>query len=171
MIFEHRTQPLIPFSLFLWRVFRYAFYSFLLVFFSIVLGMIGYHYIGKLIWIDAFLNASMILTGMGPVDRMVTSAGKIFAAIYALYSGVAFLSMIAVLFAPVLHRFMHHLHLDDNKQSGGWARNYMFWEAHILFPSITSNWYSYVLDIKKIISTNKMLPFARRKFVLTRGLI
>ncbi len=113
MIFEHRTQPLIPFRIFLWRVFRYAFYSFLLVFCSIFFGMAGYHYFGGLSWIDAFLNASMILTGMGPVDRMMTFAGKVFASLYALYSGVAFLSMVAVLFAPILHRFIHTLHLDN----------------------------------------------------------
>lgn len=72
----------------------------------------GYHFGGELSWIDAFLNASMILTGMGPVDHLNTAAGKLFAAFYALFSGISFLTFVAVLFAPIYHRFLHKLHLN-----------------------------------------------------------
>ena len=81
--------------------------------FSLFIGMSGYHYLAELSWIDSLLNASMILTGMGPVDEMKTNAAKLFASFYALYSGVAFLSMFAVLLAPALHRVMHVLHFES----------------------------------------------------------
>jgi len=80
--------------------------------FSLVIGIIGYMYFFKLDWVDGLYNASMILTGMGPVDKPVDNAGKVFASCYALYSGVAFLSSIALLFGPVVHRFLHKFHLD-----------------------------------------------------------
>ena len=74
--------------------------------FSIGIGTAGYHIFGKLPWLDSFLNASMILTGMGPVDHLDTNGGKWFAAFYALFSGVAFLTFVGVLFAPIYHRFL-----------------------------------------------------------------
>ena len=80
--------------------------------FSLFMGAAGYRYYFDLPWIDSLLNASMILTGMGPVDVARTDGAKLFASIYAIYSGVAFLTSIAVLFAPVLHRFLHKFHLD-----------------------------------------------------------
>jgi hypothetical protein len=79
---------------------------------SLMIGMAGYAHFAHLSKIDAFLNAAMILTGMGPVDKMETSAGKLFAGIYAIYSGVAFLTFCGVLFTPVYHRFMHKFHLE-----------------------------------------------------------
>ncbi len=79
---------------------------------SLVVGMTGYAYFGGLSWIDAFLNASMILTGMGPVDAMQTTSGKIFAGCYALFSGVAFLSVVAVIAAPIVHQMLLRLHVD-----------------------------------------------------------
>jgi hypothetical protein len=82
---------------------------------SIGMGMLGYHGWGGLSWIDAFYNAAMILTGMGPVNVMATNAAKLFAGFYAIYSGVAFLTFIAVLFAPVYQRFIHKLHLDTTE--------------------------------------------------------
>ena len=81
---------------------------------SLLLGTVGYCYFGDLDAIDGLLNASMILTGMGPVDRMTTRGGKLFAAFYALYSGIAFLSMTAVLTAPIFHRVMHKFHLEED---------------------------------------------------------
>ncbi len=77
------------------------------------MGAFGYHYFGKLGWLDAFLNSSMILTGMGPVDRMETPEGKIFSMFYCLYSGIAFLSLVAILLAPIYHRFLHRFNLDE----------------------------------------------------------
>jgi hypothetical protein len=72
----------------------------------------GYHYFGELSWLDALLNASMILSGMGPVNELRTTAGKLFATFYALFSGVAFITIVGVLFAPVIHRFLHKFHLE-----------------------------------------------------------
>lgn len=112
MTFEHHKKPLLSRRDFFRRQLRYAWFSLLILLFSIGLGTEGYHVFGGLAWIDAFLNASMILTGMGPVDRLDTSAGKLFASFYALFSGISFLTFVGVLFAPVYHRFLHKLHLD-----------------------------------------------------------
>lgn len=79
---------------------------------SLMLGACGYHFTEGLPWLDATLNASMILTGMGPVDALQTPAGKVFGIFYSLFSGVVFLTMAALLFAPVLHRFLHRFHMD-----------------------------------------------------------
>jgi len=90
---------------------------------SLALGVLGYHLIAGLSWIDAVVNAAMILTGMGPVNEMTTVGAKLFASFYALFSGVAFLTIVAVLLAPAVHRFLHRFHLDlagdaeDGKQS------------------------------------------------------
>jgi hypothetical protein len=94
------------------RQLRYAGFSMLILGFSIGIGTLGYHVFGRLAWIDAFLNASMILTGMGPVDRMDTDAAKLFASFYALFSGVSFLTFVGVLFTPAYHRFMHKFHIN-----------------------------------------------------------
>ena len=114
-MFESRHSPLLDRAEFLWRQLRFAGVSAALVAAALWIGAAGYHVFGALPWLDAVLNAAMILTGMGPVDRMETTAGKLFATAYALASGVIFLTTVAVLFAPVLHRFFHrfHLELDD----------------------------------------------------------
>ena len=80
--------------------------------FSLALGAAGYHLLGGLDWLDAVVNAAMILTGMGPVDRMESAAGKLFAAAYALFSGVFFLSLVALLLPPLFRRGLHRFHLD-----------------------------------------------------------
>jgi len=85
-----------------------------IVFTALFAGVLGYHAIAKLGWIDAILNASMILTGMGPVDPMKTSAAKLFASAYALFSGVVFLSAIGIALAPVFHRILHRFHMDKS---------------------------------------------------------
>ncbi len=109
---EHHRKPLLSRKEFLHRQFRYTGFSSIVLIFSIGIGTAGYHVWGELSWIDAFLNASMILTGMGPVDHLTTYAGKLFAAFYALFSGISFLTFVAVLFAPIYHRFLHKLHLN-----------------------------------------------------------
>lgn len=111
-MFEHRSKPLLPRRKFYQRMARSGGVVAGIIMFSLVLGSAGYHYFGDLPWIDALLNASMILTGMGPVDPLKTVAAKLFATFYALYSGVAFLTMMAVLMAPLLHRFLHKFHLE-----------------------------------------------------------
>lgn len=89
-----------------------ALIAFALLIFSLLVGMVGYHNTMNLEWVDALLNASMILTGMGPVDRADNDSAKIFASCYAIYSGVAFLTSVAFLYVPLLHRFLHKFHID-----------------------------------------------------------
>jgi hypothetical protein len=95
------------------RVIRYAGFSSLLIGISLGIGIVGYRYTNNLGWLDALLNASMILTGMGPVDPMINDSAKWFASFYSIFSGVAFLSTVAVFLSPLVHRFMHKLHLDS----------------------------------------------------------
>lgn len=111
--FERRHEPLLSRRLFFFRMARFAAFAAALASVSLLVGTIGYHGIAGLPWLDAFLNASMILTGMGPVDPMRTSCAKAFAALYALFSGVVFLSSMGVLAAPFLHRLMHRFHVKD----------------------------------------------------------
>ena len=84
-----------------------------LIGFSLGLGMMGYHFIAGLGWVDSLLNASMILTGMGPVNVLTSDAAKIFASAYALFSGVAFLTASAILLSPVFHRVLHMFHIEE----------------------------------------------------------
>lgn len=85
----------------------------LIVVVAVSIGTVGYATWGHLTWLDAFLNASMILGGMGPVDRMDTSAGKLFSALYALFSGLVFVGLIGIVLAPWVHRLLHWTHLED----------------------------------------------------------
>lgn len=110
---EHKSNPILPFGKFIIRVLTYFLFSFILVVFSLGIGNIGYDYFGGLPIIDSFYNASMILTGMGPVNEMKTDGAKLFSSFYALYSGIAFLGIFAVIFAPIAHRLLHILHLQD----------------------------------------------------------
>lgn len=110
---------MLPRRLFFRRMLRYGLLSLAFVVASLAIGMIGYHATEGLSWLDAFVNAAMILTGMGPVAEMHTTAGKLFAGCYALFSGVAFLTAVAVLFAPLFHRFLHRFHLDFEGEAGG----------------------------------------------------
>lgn len=82
-------------------------------------GMWGYHGFEHMPWIDAFLNASMILSGMGPVTDLHTFGGKFFAGCYALFSGLAFIAIMAIVFAPIIHRFFHRIHLESNEEKEG----------------------------------------------------
>jgi len=113
-MYETRSEPLLPQKLFFRRLFKHSALALLIILVSLGFGMIGYHFIESLSWVDAILNASMILGGMGPVNELHSNSGKIFASIYALYSGIAFLVITGIIFAPVAHRFLHHLHLDDD---------------------------------------------------------
>jgi hypothetical protein len=117
--FEDKKSPLITSELFFWRMWRYFLYSSAIVLISLAIGVVGYHYFGELGWIDSLLNASMILTGMGPVSPMTTNASKIFASFYALYSGIAFLTIAAIFIAPLAHRLLHILHLENEPESNG----------------------------------------------------
>jgi hypothetical protein len=109
---EQRNSHLLSRRDFIVRIVIYGFFGCLFLAFSLGIGTVGYHFTANLAWVDAFLNASMILTGMGPVDKLETETAKLFAAFYAIFSGVAFLTFCGVLFAPIYHRFMHKFHLD-----------------------------------------------------------
>jgi hypothetical protein len=112
-MFEHNTKPLLPRKVYYRRIVRNAGLGAVVIAVSLGLGMIGYHTFENLPWIDAFLNASMILSGMGPVASLQTDGGKIFAGCYAIYSGLALIAILGIIFAPVIHRFLHKFHLED----------------------------------------------------------
>jgi hypothetical protein len=105
----------LPIRDFLMRLSRNTVIGMMVIGCSLGLGMMGYHHFENMSWIDAYENAAMILSGMGPVRDLSTDAGKLFAGTYALFSGIVFLVVIAVIFAPVIHRLFHQFHLDDKR--------------------------------------------------------
>lgn len=117
-MYEHHHEPLISRELFLRRIARSGGMAFAVVLAALFLGVSGYHWIEGLPWVDSILNAAMILGGMGPVAELHTTAGKLFAAAYALFSGLMFIVVAGLLFAPVIHRFLHKFHLEAGRKSG-----------------------------------------------------
>jgi hypothetical protein len=115
MKLERRHEPLLPKKDFLAREVRYAMGASIVVLGSLGVGIMGYHVFGNLGWVDSLLNASFILTGMGPVDPLKTVGGKLFASAYAIFSGIAFLSTIGILMTPLAHRLLHHFHLEEGR--------------------------------------------------------
>jgi len=112
---EHKREKVISFPDFLIRQLRYLLFALFLISFSVGIGVFGYCYFAQLAIIDGFHMACLILTGMGPVAEMKTNEAKIFSSLYALYSGVAFLGITAITFAPIIHRLLHKLHIErDN---------------------------------------------------------
>jgi len=118
-VFEHRLTPLLPWPQFRARMVAAAGIGLGLIGASLAIGMLGYRYIAGQAWPDAFLNAAMILSGMGPVGELKTTAAKIFAGIYALYSGLTLISIVGIVIAPVVHRFLHKFHLEPKKGPRG----------------------------------------------------
>ena len=117
-MYEHHSEPLATPEVFAQRLTRNGLIGLALLGSSLVIGMLGYHYLESLSWIDSLLNASMILGGMGPVAPLQTNIGKIFASFYAIYSGVILLASVGILIAPIFHRFLHRFHLaDENEDS------------------------------------------------------
>jgi len=114
-MFEHKSEPLLSRRAFLGRLARSAAVGLSLVLISLAIGMFGYHAIEGLTWIDAFLNAAMLLGGMGPVNSPATFGGKLFAGLYALYCGLVVIVIAGVLLAPVVHRTLHKFHLTQTK--------------------------------------------------------
>ena len=114
-MFEHRTDPLLPRRLFFGRLMRCGIIGASLVTVSLLIGMFGYHFLEGFSWLDAFVNASMLLGGMGPVDPVHTAGGKLFAGLYALYCGFAVLAIAGIIFAPIVHRFLHRFHLEHGR--------------------------------------------------------
>ena len=113
--YENRHQGLAPVEVFRARLMRSGTIGLILVAISLGTGIAGYMGFESLSFLDAFLDASMILSGMGPVHTPTTAVGKIFAGLYAIYSGFAVLAIAAVMFAPVIHRILHRFHLEEDE--------------------------------------------------------
>ena len=111
-MFEKHHEPMLPRTAFLLRLIRHGVIAAAILAASLVLGITGYHFLGHLSWSDSLVNASMLLGGMGPVNPVNTIEGKLFISFYALYAGLIFLITAGVLLAPILHRFLHHFHLE-----------------------------------------------------------
>jgi hypothetical protein len=113
-MYEHRKQKLASMTLFYQRVLKNILLAIAIMFICLAIGIIGYHYTSDIPWLDALHNASMILSGMGPVVEISTVAGKWFSSFYALFSGVVFITNIGIILAPAMHRMFHRLHIEDS---------------------------------------------------------
>ena len=117
MMYEHRREPLLPRALFVRRLFRHGLIGAVVIAFSLALGILGYRLCAGLSWLDSLLNASMILGGMGPVNLLTTTAAKLFASFYSLFAGIAFLATAGIIIAPIAHRLLHRLHMEEGRSS------------------------------------------------------
>jgi len=108
---EH-SRHLLPWDLFVRRFLKYLLFSISLAGMGLGFGILGYRLFAGFTWVDAFMNAAMILTGMGPVGQLTTTSAKLFASIYALFSGLIFLTASSVIIAPIFHRLLHKFHLE-----------------------------------------------------------
>lgn len=115
-MYDRKPRPLQPWPHFLRRLALTSGIAMGILAMSLGIGIVGYHVVAGLNWIDSLLNASMILTGMGPVTPMTDSASKIFASCYAIFSGVIFLSSVGIVLSPLVHRILHRFHLEDDRQ-------------------------------------------------------
>jgi len=112
-MYENKKEPLAPKEVYYSRVIKNLLYTCLFLSVCLMIGIFGYHYTANIGWLDSLHNASMILSGMGPVVEIKTSSGKWFSSFYALFSGVAFITNIGLLLAPIAHRFFHKLHVEE----------------------------------------------------------
>lgn len=115
--YENKRQPLAPLSVYYRRIMYNLLVATVILLICLLIGVLGYHYIAGIVWIDAVHNASMILSGMGPVAEVKNFWGKIFSSAYALFSGVAFITNIGFILAPAAHRFFHRLHVEEDENS------------------------------------------------------
>lgn len=115
-MYESRHKPLISRIEFLFRVLRHALLAVGIVFVALGIGILGYHGFEGMPWIDALLNASMILGGMGPITPLNTSGGKFFASAYALFSGLAFIGVMGIILVPFAHRLLHRFHIESDEK-------------------------------------------------------
>jgi hypothetical protein len=111
-MFEERREHLAPLPVFFRRTLSYLGFSMMFILSAVAIGISGYHWIAGFDWVDSFLNAAMILGGMGPINPLPTEGAKIFAGIYALFSGLIFVLAMGVVLAPIVHRLLHTLHID-----------------------------------------------------------
>jgi hypothetical protein len=109
---EHRSEPLLPRPAFALRLLRYSAIAGGIIGFSLAIGMVGYSTLAGFGWVDAFLNAAMILGGMGPIGDLESDTAKVFAGLYALFCGVVLLASVSILLTPIIHRVQHRLHLE-----------------------------------------------------------
>jgi len=112
-MFERRHEELAPVHVFIKRVLLCIGLAILLILIALFIGIIGYHWTAGLGWVDSLLNASMILGGMGQVDPLTNTAAKVFASVYALFSGLVFIAVMGFVFSPIAHRMLHKFHIDD----------------------------------------------------------
>lgn len=116
-MYEHHKSPLLHPRLFVRRMLTSVATGSMVILTSLCLGMLGYHYFEDLNWVDSFVNAAMILAGMGPFSELQNDSSKIFAGWYALYSGFALVTTIGIIFAPIVHRFLHSFHIEEGRTS------------------------------------------------------
>jgi hypothetical protein len=118
-VYEHHNEPMLPARMFIRRMALHALLAFLVTGAALGIGILGYRLTEGMPWLDALLNASMILGGMGPVDTLRADAGKWFASFYALFAGMVFLVIAGILVAPVAHRILHWMHLEEEEKETG----------------------------------------------------
>jgi hypothetical protein len=112
-MFERKHQKIAPAPVFIKRLLMFIGIAISLILLALIIGIAGYHWIAGLSWVDALLNASMILGGMGPVNPLPNTGAKIFASVYALFSGLVFIAVMGIVFSPFVHRMLHKFHIDD----------------------------------------------------------
>lgn len=112
-MYEHRKQPLASKATFYQRVLKNILIALVIMAICLSIGILGYHYTADIPWLDALHNASMILSGMGPVVEIKTDTGKWFSSAYALFSGVVFITNVGIILTPAIHRLFHRLHVED----------------------------------------------------------
>ncbi len=115
-MFEQKNQKVAPTSVFIRRLAWHIGIAVLLILVALFIGIAGYHWIAGLGWVDSLLNASMILGGMGPVNLLTNAGAKVFASLYALFSGLVFIAVMGIVFTPIAHRMLHKFHMDDDLQ-------------------------------------------------------
>jgi hypothetical protein len=115
-MFEHKSEPALPILQFILRMILHFAHSAWIIALWLLIGMLGYHYLSDLSWIQAFLNASMIASGMGPVDTLNSDAAKLFASFYAIFSSLVFIGLMGIMLAPIAHRVVHLLHANPDKK-------------------------------------------------------
>lgn len=114
-MYERKNEPVATYSTFIKRVIKSFLLAILIIIIALSIGIAGYHHFEKMNWLNAFLNASMVLSDMGLATPLTTPAGKLFASFYALFSGLMFATIMAVIFAPIIHRFIHIFHSNHER--------------------------------------------------------
>ena len=112
-MYEHKKQKVVPIKTFYKRVLINILLALAIIVVCLIIGIVGYHYTADIPWLDAVHNASMILSGMGPVVEITTDGGKWFSSIYAIFSGVVFITNMGIILAPAIHRLYHRIHLEN----------------------------------------------------------